>query len=178
MEGEGTEPTILQGGSTALWRDLVQDGEARSATTLDEEIEAYLVFALMRHLGDASLLRRTMALELLDAMDGTGRSRREGLREVGDRCLLIAGLFPRLAARRRVSPRYFSELGRGAYAHVADAAREREAGLFGRLARAFDPMVAVLSHAVAVVQGETRPCIPQECRALLVGQAHAGGPLH
>lgn len=143
---------ILQGEATGLWRDLVLEGEARSATSLEEDVEAYLVFVLMRHLGDAGLLRRTMALDLLEALEASGRARLDELRDVGDRCLLIAGLFPRVAARRRVGSHYFADLGRGAYANVADAARVAYAELFARLAAAFDAMVAVLAHAAAVVQ--------------------------
>jgi len=148
--------TILQGDATGLWRDLVQEGEARSATRLEEEVEAYLVFVLMRYASDATLLRRTMALELLEALQASGRQRMDELRDVGDRCLLIAGWFPRLATRRRVGPRYFAELGRGAYGQLAEAARQAYAELFDKLAQAFDPMVSVLAHAAAVVQGDAR----------------------
>lgn len=150
---------ILQGEATGLWRDLVLEGEARSATSLEEDVEAYLVFVLMRHLGDAGLLRRTMALDLLEALECSGRARLDELRDVGDRCLLIAGLFPRVAVRRRVGAGYFADLGRGAYANVADAARVAYAELFARLAVAFDAMVAVLAHAAAVVQqGSSASC--------------------
>lgn len=167
---------ILQGDATGLWRDLVLEGEARSATSLEEEVEAYLVFVLMRYVGDATLLRRTMALELLEAMQGEGRHREEELRDVGDRCLLIAGWFPRLATRRRVGPRYFADLGRGAYGHLADAARQAYAELFAKLALAFDPMVAVLSHAAAVVQGDQRA--PRELGQLIMQAGAPGGRVH
>lgn len=46
-------------------------------------------------------------------MQHTGRVRDERLRDVADQCLILAGLFPGLA-RRRVSPTYFIDLGRGA----------------------------------------------------------------
>lgn len=165
--------TIVQGDARALWRDLVQDGETRSATALEEEVEAYLVFVLMRYVGDATLLRRTMALELLDALQGAGRSRMDDLREVGDRCLLIAGWFPRLAARRRVGPRYFADVGRGAYGQLAEATRQATADLFAKLADAFDPMVAVLAHAAAVVQGDLKDCAPE-----LAHRLRQAGPPH
>ena len=163
--------SILQGEATGMWRDLVLEGEARSATTLEEDVEAYLVFVLMRHLGDASLLRRTMALELLDALEARGRTRLDELRDVGDRCLLISGMFPRLAVRRRVGARYFAELGRGAYAHVADAAHLAYAELFARLADAFDAMVAVLAHAAAQVHGGMEQRLAQEAPTLVLVNA-------
>lgn len=169
--------SIVQGDATGLWRDLVQEGEARSATALEEEVEAYLVFVLMRYVGDSTLLRRTMALELLEALQGAGRSRMDDLREVGDRCLLIAGWFPRLAARRRVGPRYFADLGRGAYGQLADAARQAYADLYAKLAQAFDPMVAVLAHAAAVVEGDLHGS-PHELARMLRQAGPPSGRVH
>lgn len=129
-------------GLTALWQDLIRDGEARRHLALGEELEAYLVFALMRHLGDAHLAARVMAEEYLHAHERPLRPDR--LRDVGDRCLLIAGLFPRLARRRRVNTAYYVDLGRGAYASAAQRAPRIERSLFDRLAEAFDSLVAVL----------------------------------
>lgn len=80
-------------GLTALWQALIREGEARRHLALGEELEAYLVFALMRHLGDAHLASRTMAEEYLHAHERPLRPDR--LRDVGDRCLLIAGLCTR-----------------------------------------------------------------------------------
>src|SRR5690606_20899169 len=103
------------------------------APALDESRESYLVFVLLRHQRDAQLLARIQALEWLQAQELAGSTRRDALRDVGDRCLLVAGLFPALAERRRVSVDYFVELGRGAYQCVADAGRDAYAGLFARL---------------------------------------------
>ena len=171
---------ILRGEATGLWRDLVLDGEARSATTLEEDVEAYLVFVLMRHLGDSSLLRRTMALELLDALESSGRTRLDELRDVGDRCLLISGMFPRLATRRRVGAQYFADLGRGAYAHVADATQMASAELFARLAAGFDAMVAVLAHAAAQVQyrSDGQPTLTSACAPALLCVGDPGRRVH
>src|SRR5690606_28600585 len=104
----------------------------------------------------------TMALELVDALEARGRTRLDELRDVGDRCLLIAGLFPRQAVRRRVGTRYFADLGRGAYGHVADAARHAYGDLFARLSAGFDAMVDVLAHAAASVQLEPLEPVPAD----------------
>lgn len=129
-------------GLTALWQGLIREGEARRHLALGEDLEAYLVFALMRHLGDAQLAGRTMAEEYLQAHERPMRPDR--LRDVGDRCLLIAGLFPRLARRRRVNTAYYVDLGRGAYASAAQRAPRIERALFDQLVEAFDSLVAVL----------------------------------
>ncbi len=139
----GVERGLRYGAATALWQELIRDGEQRRHLALGESLQAYLVFALMRHLGDAELTARTMALEWLHALEPPTRPDR--LRDVGDRCLLIAGLFPRVADRRRVSHDYFSDVGRGAYACASQRAPRCERALFAELAQAFDSLVAVLA---------------------------------
>src|SRR5690606_29073482 len=81
------------------------------------------------------------------------------LRDVGDRCLLVAGLFPDLAQRRRVSVDYFVDLGRGAYQAVADAGRDAYAELFAHLAAGYRELVSVLRRirGAAGAAGLLRP---------------------
>ncbi len=136
------ESSLKQGTATALWHDLVCEGEQRRHLALGEMLESYLVFALMRHCGDGALARRTMALDWLQAHESPMTPDR--LRDVGDRCLLIAGLFPQLAQQRRVSNDYYIDLGRGAYASAAMRAPRCERSLFAELAQAFRSLVDVL----------------------------------
>jgi hypothetical protein len=146
---------ILTGEGTNLWHDLVREGEQRAQQRLDEDAESYLVFTLMRHHRDAPLAHRTMALELLEALQRSGRRREDELRDVGDRCLLLAGFYPDLAQRRRVDLGYFIALGRGAYAQLADEMRAALARLYAQLAEDFDRLVQVLM-AVRGLSGEWR----------------------
>jgi len=100
---------------------------------------------LMRYLRDGARGAHVLALDWLDAHEHRGTQRADALRDVGDRCLLIAGRYPGLAARRRVDANYFRQLGCGAYAGVAESARDGYAALFAELARAFGAMVRVLA---------------------------------
>lgn len=142
-----SESAFRLGAAAELFHDLVREGEARCGRQLSEEVEAYLVFALMRHLRDAQLGGRVIALEWLAAQEQPGAGRVDALRDVGDRCLIIAGLYPAQAERRRVDHDYFVELGRGAYAAAAEAARSGYAALFEQLVRAYRAMVNVLAAA-------------------------------
>jgi hypothetical protein len=138
-------PDWRQGPQLELWQELVRDGERHAGIELGESVQSYLVFVLMRYLRDGALAAHVPALDWLAAAECTGQhARADALRDVGDRCLLIAGRFPRLAERRHVGPDYFSTLGCGAYLGVAEAARAGYAALFAELARAFDAMVRVL----------------------------------
>lgn len=138
------ERSLRMGNPLELWVELVRDGEQRARTRLDEPVESYLVFLLQRHQRDALLAGRTFALEWLDGLERVGAERADALRDVGDRCLIVAGLYPRLAQRRRVTPAYYAAIGRAAYAAVADATRASYADLFRQLARAFEAMQQVL----------------------------------
>ncbi len=137
-------PDWREGPQLALWHDLVRDGEQHAGVELGESVESYLVFVLMRYLRDGALAAHVLALDWLMAAEQTGRVRADALRDVGDRCLLIAGRFPGLAERRRVSADYFATLGCGAYQGVAASASAGHAALYAELAAAFRAMVRVL----------------------------------
>lgn len=139
--------TVWTGTAAALWQDLVQEASDRAAAALAEEQESYLVFTLIRHSRDERLLSRTLALELLDGMTlPDGGQRQDRLRDVGDRCLLLAGLFPAQARRRHVDESYYVDLGRGAYGELAVAGRDALAGLYAQLAEGFARLVRILRH--------------------------------
>lgn len=135
---------LIEGAQSELWHGLVKDAEQRSHRQLDEELESYLVFTLMRFAGDGALSDRVMALDYLAGAQGAGRNKDLRLRDVGDRCLLLAGLYPEQARRRHVSLSYFCDLGRTAYSELAVQVREALRTLYGRLASAFTTLVGVL----------------------------------
>jgi hypothetical protein len=137
--------SILTGGApAALWRDLVREAAQRAEVRLNEELESHLVFVLMRHLGDAGLGTRVLALDYLEALLAHGSQRARALRETGDRCLLIAGLFPEQAQRRHVSLGYFLDLGIAAYTAEAEHVGVTLATLYRHLAAAFTALVRAL----------------------------------
>lgn len=144
-----TQPLRL-GAPLELWVELVREGEQRAHTPLPETIESYLVFLLQRHQGDRVLAGRTLALEWLQGLEQVGSVRADALRDVGDRCLLVAGLYPQAARRRRVAPDYYAAIGQAAYDAVADATRAGYAELFRQLARAFEAMRRVLAGVAAL----------------------------
>lgn len=154
--------SFKQGAPAELWQALVREAGQRIARPLDESREHYLVFVLLRFQRDAHLLSRTQALAWLHAQEQMGSVRADLLRDVGDGCLLIAGLFPGVAQRRRLSVDYFIDLGRGAYSDVADT-RCSDASLFAQLAHSYRELV----HTLAAL----RP--PREWQRSTGGLLHA-----
>lgn len=130
--------------ATALWHELVREAGSNGAAPLDSDTESYLVFLLMRHLRDAGLAGHVFALDYLQALNASRTPRQQQLRDVGDRCLLIAGLYPQQAQRRLVGLDYFLSLGSQAYADLAAAARTAWAEFYRNLAARFARLVRVL----------------------------------
>lgn len=126
------------------WQSLVQEAAGRNGHPLDETRESYLVFVLLRYQRETWLLSHTHGLDWLDALDRTGTARADALRDVGDRCLLVAGLFPDVAMRRRVTPGYYIDIGRAAYQGAAEASRRAYAALYEQLAGSYRELVATL----------------------------------
>ena len=99
----------------ALWQEIVHEAEAACETTLQHELEAYLVFLLSRYINKPEIAKLTMATELMQALQSSRTTRDIALQGVGDTCLLFSGLFPGAATKRLVKISYFVTLGQGAY---------------------------------------------------------------
>jgi hypothetical protein len=130
--------------ATALWQELIREAADNGAAPLDSDTESYLVFLLMRHLRDARIADHVFALDYLQALGDSRTLREQRLRDVGDRCLLIAGLYPQQAQRRLVGLDYFLALGSQAYADLAAVARTAWAQFYESLAQRFARLVRVL----------------------------------
>lgn len=136
---------VLEPTSTAQWKALVSEAAANCDCCLEEELESYLVFLLMRFTARPELANRVLALEYLQSMTATGSLQVEQLRDVGDQCLLYSGLYPHQASRRLVRVSYFVALGRSAYSHLAERLRHTSAEIYTGLSDAFVGLMDVLN---------------------------------
>jgi len=143
---------VLQPTEVAQWHALVSEAQVASHCNLEEGLESYLVFLLMRFAGQPELARKVMALEFLQAQQEQSR-KPDMLRDVGDQCLLFSGLFPQVAASRQVKVSYFVALGRTAYDQLASIVDRQSDQLYARLAHAFVGIMDVL-HAMRGLSGQ------------------------
>jgi hypothetical protein len=143
---------IRTGTPAQVWQALVQEAGERNRRPLDETHESYLVFLLLRYQREPWLLSHVHGMDWMEALQRVGHARAEGLREVGDRCLVVAGLFPELAERRRVSVDYFMDIGRSAYEGVAEASRQAYAALYRQLSQSYHELVGTL-QAMRLLSG-------------------------
>lgn len=144
---------VLHPTDTAHWHSLVCEAESAAQHFLDEELQSYLVFLLMRFVGKPEIASSIVALDYIHSLQAHGNSQQDKLRNVGDICLLHAGLFPERASRRRVSKKYYIEMGCSAYQCLADVIHQKLSDLYNRLSGEFLPLTRIL-HQVREVGGQ------------------------
>jgi hypothetical protein len=145
---------ILEPTSQAQWQALVNEAQNACDRSLDETLESYLVFLLMRFVDKPECTARIMAEEYLQSHQLQGTNRAEHLRDVGDHCLLFSGLFPRQAERRLVRISYFVNIGRSSYRQLSDIAGRRWSTVYGHLSDGFIVLMDVL-HAMRELGGQS-----------------------
>ncbi|MDR3478684.1 MAG: hypothetical protein P4M14_11710 [Gammaproteobacteria bacterium] len=143
----------------ALWREIIHEAESLCGTQLQEEIEAYLVFMLVRYMDKPEMVKQIMATSFLEGLKLSANQREVVLKGVGDTCLLFAGLFPGATEKRLVKIGYFINLGRSAYSNISKSHND----VYGRLTRHFVTIMDVL---------QSTRCYTKECPDLLPLQAY------
>ncbi len=131
--------------STTQWKSLVTEASQTQNITLEEDLESYLVFLLMRFTESPNIVQKVMGMEYLESMHQYGTQRNVALRDIGDQCLLYSGLFPERARRKRVRVSYFINIGKSAYITLSQP--ERSNCIFTTLAREFVPLMDIM-HAM------------------------------
>jgi hypothetical protein len=135
---------ITSSTSTTQWQSLVVEASQACQIALNEELESYLVFLLMRFIKSPQMAHKAMGLEFLTSINRSGSLRSLALRDVGDQCLLYSGLFPGRARRRLVRVGYYVNLGKSAYLSLANTSKYSDSGLFTTLSNKFVNLMDVL----------------------------------
>lgn len=146
---------VLHPTSEAQWQALVSEAALAADCKLDQDMESYLVFLLMRFTSRPEMVERVMALDYLESLNSMGSQRCEQLRDVGDQCLLYSGLFPAHATRKHVSVDYYVGMGRTAYHQLSEVMQHSIAVLYQQIARGFVHLMDVL-HAMRAMDHEQR----------------------
>lgn len=129
---------LLHPTSIAQWQGLIHEAQKTLSITLNTELEAYLVFLLMRFMQQPDVAQSVLGLDFLESTHQAKTNQIELLRNVGDKCLLFAGLFPDRAYQRRVSQYYFIKLGKSAYLNLSESCMStHQATLFATLCTQF-----------------------------------------
>ena len=130
---------ILDSTHLAQWQSLVHEALASCDRQLDEALENYLLFLLMRFTRKPHSSARVMAEDYLQAFVCRRGARIGRLRDVGDHCLLFSVLFPQLAEHRLVNISNFINLGKSAYTQFSGLLECGWASVYGHLSEVFQP---------------------------------------
>lgn len=141
---------ILHPTDTSQWYALVNEAQASTGLVLNENTESYLVFLLQRYTQSTQLLESVVALDFMEAMHVVGKRQVEFLRTLGDKSLLLCGLFPGIAVKRHVTLEYFSGMGRAAYLSVSELHEKKSAELYYELSEQF----LVLQEVLQATRGD------------------------
>ncbi len=135
---------ILHPTDISQWYALVNEAQASTRLVLNEDTESYLVFLLKRFTQTTQLLESIIAIDFMESMQLYGKKQIERLREVGDKSLLLCGLFPGIAKKHHVTLDYFSGMGRSAYLTAAELHEAATGELYFQLSAQFLVMQDVL----------------------------------
>jgi len=141
------EPLVLHPSSTAQWKALVEDASANASIDLNEELQSYLVFLLMRFNTDPWVIHHILAQDFLENISKRQKQQQDNLRDVGDKCLLFSGLFPENAKRKHVEISYYVKMGQTAYNSLSQTNEAELAELFSQLCEEFVKLMDVL-HSI------------------------------
>lgn len=133
--------------SMAQWQALINEATVGAHIRLNEDLESYLVFLLMRFTSQPQIASSVLAIDFLSAFGDNISDKAGQLQDVGDKCLLLAGLFPGRAERKHVRISYFIHLGQSAYSSLSTVSQQSLAALFNELSDAFVPLTDVLLTA-------------------------------
>lgn len=150
---------VIQPVSTAQWHALVSRAEADTGCVLGETVETYLVNLLMRFTSNPHMMTRLLSLDYLEDEYLSSKSRTDRLREIGDHCLVFAGLFPDYAEQHMVRLSYFVGLGQSAYQQLGDSAGDDRGPLYACLSREFVQLMDLLQamHDLREDRGQLTP---------------------
>lgn len=130
----------------AHWHQLVLDTQADTGLYLPEAIENYVVLTLSAYTTRTSLASIVIAIEFLESLKDTSNYSMQKLRDVGDHCLILSGLFPDRIKRKNVSEKYLVNIGKEAYYTLsyAPVQWQLDQGLFYQLFENFTDLIQLL----------------------------------
>lgn len=130
----------------SMWYDLMQGAQAYGECYLNEPVESYVVFVLMRFTQRPELADVVLAEDYFRASQKEGSLQHEKMRDVADGCLLYAGFFPDRSTRKNVSEDYFLDLGRMAYRSLSSLPERIWTGPYRDMEQTIDDAAKVLSY--------------------------------
>lgn len=140
----------LHSNSQAQWYHVLNDLQLETSIELPLEIEHYLILTLIKGSEHLPLLETVIADDFLHLLNQPFAHKH--WRELGDRCLLLNGLFPLWTERRSRTKSYYARIGRLAYQQAAMQHYDYHQKVFEHLSQHFDEITFFLNHVDGLAQ--------------------------
>ena len=124
------QPTAL-----AEWHHLIQLAQAHSGYHFEENLEHYIMITLDSFTHKVDLGSNIIAIDYLQHQNIESAYDLQCLRNTGDQCLILAGLFTENIKHKYVSTNYIINIGRSCYDRIAAMTRYKlfDQALFAKL---------------------------------------------
>ncbi|MFZ9036119.1 MAG: hypothetical protein ACO2ZM_08380 [Francisellaceae bacterium] len=123
---------------------LVTEGEKNAGIFLDQDLQSFVVYALLRNIKNHQLKEFVFAQELLSAVNDMNIKR---LEIVLDHALIYAGMYPKRAVKAGLSEHYYCDIGISASEHLSIChakLRSSLARVYKQISWHFDELVCIL----------------------------------
>lgn len=128
----------IQPNTTSEWYALVKETQCQLGVYFDDHVDNYIILTLDEFMSKGDLMATPLAVDFLKSLTRANSDSNQKLRNVGDRCLILSGLFPEHAEKINVSISYFNDIGQQAYLTLADRSNIKlDPSLFFRLGSKF-----------------------------------------
>lgn len=86
------------------WLNLIIAAETQAHYHFTDELKQYLVMTLQHYTSELTLPDSIISIDYLEALRQSGSQQSCDLRDIGDQCLLLTGLFPeRIEKKKSIS---------------------------------------------------------------------------
>ena len=98
-----------------IWKSLVQEAQIIEGLHLNQLIQEYLIMMLIRHTKLTRFNEEPVAVSYLKSQKYRGQVKRNAIQSVGDRCLILSGLYPDIITNKTIDIDYLTSIGQSAY---------------------------------------------------------------
>ena len=133
-------------GSQSQWLNLILNAESHAGYELEHNLKKYLMLTLEHYTTELTLPNSIIAVKYMEALNLTGTKQFLELRNIGDQCLLISGLFPDRLLKKNISLDYTITIGKQSYSQLASQNNNHpwDKALFLELQQHFMGLVDIL----------------------------------
>tara|TARA_B100001093_G_scaffold515373_1_gene591563 strand:- start:1009 stop:1476 length:468 start_codon:yes stop_codon:yes gene_type:complete len=133
-------------GSQSQWFNLILNAQSQTGYELGHDLKKYLMLTLEHYTTELTLPSSIIAVKYMEALSLTGTKQSLELRDIGDQCLLISGLFPERLLKKNISLDYTIAIGKQSYSQLASHKNNHpwDANLFLDLHQHFMGLVDIL----------------------------------